>query len=208
MQGLPYYQTSIREALDELGLLVQRYGGEDSPLGKEKAERLKATLETARQHCLERLDTNLPRIMLYGVYNAGKSTLLNALLGREEASVADKPETYKLTAYSWNGYELLDFIKPMGVPVIFITAKGTMADKVRGLQLGAEDYGYDYYRLRHNLEQVSDVIFAAADAADAFALARENGIQWLYVCRALREEGFAGAEPAFENEAARIYRVA
>lgn len=70
------------------------------------------------------------------------------------------------------------------------------------------DYGYDYYRLRHNLEQVSDVIFAAADAADAFALARENGIQWLYVCRALREEGFAGAEPAFENEAARIYRVA
>ena len=108
MQGLPYYQTSIREALDELGLLVQRYGGEDSPLGKEKAERLKATLETARQHCLERLDTNLPRIMLYGVYNAGKSTLLNALLGREEASVADKPETYKLTAYSWNGYELLD----------------------------------------------------------------------------------------------------
>ena len=28
------------------------------------------------------------------------------------------------------------------------------------------------------------------------------------VCRALREEGFAGAEPAFENEAARIYRVA
>lgn len=108
MQELPYYQTSIREALDELALLVQRYGGEDSPLGKEKAERLKATLETARQHCRERLDTNLPRIMLYGVYNSGKSTLLNALLGREEAAVADKPETYKLTSYSWNGYELLD----------------------------------------------------------------------------------------------------
>lgn len=69
------------------------------------------------------------------------------------------------------------------------------------------DYGYDYYQLRYNLETVSDGIFAAPDAATAFALARENGIQWLYVCRALREEGFAGAEPAFENEAARIYRV-
>ena len=69
------------------------------------------------------------------------------------------------------------------------------------------DYGYDYYQLRHNLEQVSDVLFAAPDAATAFAIARENGIQWLYVSRAIREEGFAGAEPVFENEAARIYRV-
>ena len=39
-----------------------------------------------------------------------------------------------------NGYELLDFIKPMGIPVIFITAKGSMEDKVRGLRLGADDY--------------------------------------------------------------------
>ena len=38
-----------------------------------------------------------------------------------------------------NGYELLDFIKPMGIPVIFITAKGSMEDKVRGLRLGADD---------------------------------------------------------------------
>ena len=30
-----------------------------------------------------------------------------------------------------SGYELLDFIKPLGIPVIFLTAKGTMADKVR-----------------------------------------------------------------------------
>lgn len=69
------------------------------------------------------------------------------------------------------------------------------------------DYGYDYYQLRHNLEQVSDAIFAAPDAATAFAIARENGIQWLYVSRTIRQEGFEGAEPAFENEAALIYRV-
>ena len=69
------------------------------------------------------------------------------------------------------------------------------------------DYGYDYYQLRHDLEQVSDAIFAAPDAATAFALARENDIQWLYVSRVIRQEGFAGAEPAFENQAALIYRV-
>ena len=39
-----------------------------------------------------------------------------------------------------SGYELLDFIKPLGIPVIFLTAKGTMADKVKGLRLGADDY--------------------------------------------------------------------
>ena len=32
------------------------------------------------------------------------------------------------------------FIKPLGIPVIFLTAKGTMADKVKGLRLGADDY--------------------------------------------------------------------
>ena len=32
-------------------------------------------------------------IMVYGVYNAGKSTLINALLGAEMAQVADTPET-------------------------------------------------------------------------------------------------------------------
>ena len=39
-----------------------------------------------------------------------------------------------------NGYELLDYIKPTETPVIFLTAKGSMQDKVRGLRLGADDY--------------------------------------------------------------------
>ncbi|WP_172452641.1 GTPase [Chromatium okenii] len=36
-----------------------------------------------------------PVVMVFGVYNAGKSTLLNAMLGEERASMADKPETDK-----------------------------------------------------------------------------------------------------------------
>lgn len=39
-----------------------------------------------------------------------------------------------------NGYELMEYIAPSGVPVIFITAKGSVKDRVHGLQLGADDY--------------------------------------------------------------------
>ena len=36
-----------------------------------------------------------------------------------------------------DGYELLRQIKPTGTPVIFITAKGSVADRVQGLRGGA-----------------------------------------------------------------------
>ena len=39
-----------------------------------------------------------------------------------------------------NGYELLEYLRPTGTPVIFLTAKGTVSDRVRGLRLGADDY--------------------------------------------------------------------
>lgn len=47
-------------------------------------------------------------IMIYGVYNAGKSTLINVLLGREEAAVDDIPKTAQVTAYQWGLYNILD----------------------------------------------------------------------------------------------------
>lgn len=39
-----------------------------------------------------------------------------------------------------NGFELIDYIRGFQTPVIFITAKNSTADKVRGLRLGADDY--------------------------------------------------------------------
>lgn len=39
-----------------------------------------------------------------------------------------------------DGYELFEYIKPMGIPVIFLTAKGSLEDRVKGLNLGSEDY--------------------------------------------------------------------
>ncbi|MDR2939414.1 MAG: response regulator transcription factor [Clostridiales bacterium] len=39
-----------------------------------------------------------------------------------------------------DGYELLEVLRKKNIPVIFLTAKGEVADKVKGLRLGAEDY--------------------------------------------------------------------
>ena len=39
-----------------------------------------------------------------------------------------------------DGYVLLEEIKPAGTPVIFLTAKGAVEDRIRGLKAGADDY--------------------------------------------------------------------
>ena len=39
-----------------------------------------------------------------------------------------------------DGFELMNMLAPTGVPVIFITARGSVEDKVKGLRLGADDY--------------------------------------------------------------------
>lgn len=39
-----------------------------------------------------------------------------------------------------DGFDIMEYIRPLKVPVIFITAKGNVHDKVKGLKLGAEDY--------------------------------------------------------------------
>lgn len=39
-----------------------------------------------------------------------------------------------------DGFELMEFIRPLAMPVIFLTARADVADRVKGLRLGADDY--------------------------------------------------------------------
>ena len=39
-----------------------------------------------------------------------------------------------------DGFDIMEYIRPLKVPVIFISAKSDVKDKVKGLKLGAEDY--------------------------------------------------------------------
>lgn len=39
-----------------------------------------------------------------------------------------------------DGYDVMDYVRPLKIPVIFITAKHEVKDRVKGLKLGADDY--------------------------------------------------------------------
>ena len=49
-----------------------------------------------------------PEIMVYGIYNAGKSSILNELMGADKAKVEDVPTTDSVDYYDWQGYKIAD----------------------------------------------------------------------------------------------------
>jgi len=57
-----------------------------------------------------------------------------------------------------DGYELLDYIRTYAIPVIFLTAKSTVQDKVRGLRAGAEDYITKPFEIAELLARVEAVL--------------------------------------------------
>lgn len=65
-------------------------------------------VQKTQQELQKNAENSKLQVMLYGAYNAGKSTLVNALLGAEQAKVNDIPTTDKIDVYDWNGITLLD----------------------------------------------------------------------------------------------------
>ena len=57
-----------------------------------------------------------------------------------------------------DGYELLEYIKPTGTPVIFLTAKGDVKDRIKGLKLGADDYIGKPFQIGELLARVEAVL--------------------------------------------------
>ena len=57
-----------------------------------------------------------------------------------------------------DGYELLDYIKTTQMPVIFITAMGTLDDKVKGLRAGADDYITKPFEMMELLARIETVL--------------------------------------------------
>lgn len=70
-----------------------------------------------------------------------------------------------------NGYELMEFIREFHTPVIFITAKTRLEDKVKGLKLGADDYITKPFELAELTARVESVLRRYHKGQDRIQLA-------------------------------------
>lgn len=57
-----------------------------------------------------------------------------------------------------DGFEILEYVKPLEIPVIFLTAKGELSDRVSGLRLGAEDYIVKPFEIMELLARIEVVL--------------------------------------------------
>lgn len=69
-----------------------------------------------------------------------------------------------------DGYALLDRIKPTGTPVIFLTAKGAVEERIRGLKAGADDYLSKPFQIGELLARVEAVLRRRKPGAELLRL--------------------------------------
>ncbi|MBR1419553.1 MAG: dynamin family protein [Selenomonadaceae bacterium] len=96
MDEVKDYRELLHRKSDEVESIAQRY-----PL-------MKKALETFLEINREKVDATSPEIMFYGIYNAGKSSILNEIVGEDIAPVGDIPTTKDIRRYQWRGYNITD----------------------------------------------------------------------------------------------------
>ena len=57
-----------------------------------------------------------------------------------------------------DGFELMEYIRSTGIPVIFLTAKNAVSDRVKGLRMGAEDYMVKPFDILELMARVEGVL--------------------------------------------------
>lgn len=82
-----------------------------------------------------------------------------------------------------DGFELMKYIRPLEIPVIFLTAKDGITDRVKGLRMGAEDYIVKPFEIAELLARVEVVLRRYHKTEEEFHI---NG---LYVnCASMKAE--------------------
>ena len=84
-----------------------------------------------------------------------------------------------------NGYELLEYIIPLEIPVIFLTAKNAVDDRIKGLKLGADDYISKPFQVGELIARVEAVLRRYGKAGKKLSLGDvEIDIESRVVCKA------------------------
>ena len=97
MDDLKNYQSILTEKADRVEKIFGKYPEESAALGK--------SFDDINAGKIRKVE---PEIMVYGIYNAGKSSILNELIGEDKAKVEDVPTTDAVTYYDWQGYKIAD----------------------------------------------------------------------------------------------------
>ncbi len=69
-----------------------------------------------------------------------------------------------------NGFELMEQIRPTGTPVIFITALGSVNDRVQGLRAGADDYLVKPFEIVELIARVETVLRRAGKTEERYVI--------------------------------------
>ena len=69
-----------------------------------------------------------------------------------------------------DGYGLLELVRPTGTPVIFLTAKGSVEDRIKGLKAGADDYLAKPFQIGELLARVEAVLRRMGNRTDQVVL--------------------------------------
>jgi len=145
--------------VDVLAELEARLDFPDEDLEPMAAARLVATLEMAERDLSRLLDgarlgqrlTDGARVVLYGLPNAGKSTLLNALVGEERALVHDSPGTTR---------DVLEAETVVaGVPITLVDVAGVREGEVHPVE------AMGIARAKDELRR-ADLVLAVRDLSD------------------------------------------
>lgn len=105
----------------------------------------------------------------FPIANLIRETLQNAgykcrcVYDGERAATEIENEVYDLVILDVmlpkiDGFELMDYIRQYQIPVIFLTAKTDVKDRVKGLKLGAEDYMIKPFDISELLARVEVVL--------------------------------------------------
>lgn len=57
-----------------------------------------------------------------------------------------------------DGFEIMEYIRPMKIPVIFLTAKNSLNDRVKGLRMGGDDYIVKPFEILELLARIDAVL--------------------------------------------------
>lgn len=70
-----------------------------------------------------------------------------------------------------DGFSLMDYIRPLEIPVIFLTARSAVSDRVRGLRMGADDYMVKPFDVDELLARVETVLRRYHKTGETISLA-------------------------------------